>query len=155
MQSSSATNEEETTKATFLITGLHCPPCTRTVESSLSKREGIHSIKVDWKTKNARVVFDESVIPAQTVSKLIADTRHMMGGNMRYGGWLVLKVPSIKDDESAKPAKEALSKIEGVRKVLAYPKQHSIGIQFSNKGEIASHDLIAALKQAGIEAAIY
>ena len=59
-------SEHKATEATFLITGLHCPPCTKTVEQSLSKANGISSIKVDWKSKNARLVFDESVIPCAT-----------------------------------------------------------------------------------------
>src|SRR6266403_1268177 len=42
-------------KADYVITGLHCPPCTKTVESSLQHAKGIHSIRVDWKRKNAHV----------------------------------------------------------------------------------------------------
>jgi hypothetical protein len=33
----------EPTKATYSITGLHCPPCTRTVESALKKVKGVGS----------------------------------------------------------------------------------------------------------------
>ena len=46
-------------KATYSVTGLHCPPCTRTVESSLMKVKGVKSFKVDWQTKSAKVEFDE------------------------------------------------------------------------------------------------
>src|SRR5699024_9240049 len=98
-------------KADYLITGLHCPPCTKTVESSLQHVKGIHSIKVDWKTKNARIEFDESVLSAQKVARLIADTPHMMGKNMHYDGWLALKVSEIENEESAKPVADALQKI--------------------------------------------
>lgn len=146
---------KEAVQATYLITGLHCPPCTRTVESSLQKAKGIHSIKVDWKTKNAGVEFDESIISAQQVAKLIADTPHMMGGKMHYGGLLILKVPSVKDDASAKRAKEAIAKIKSVKRVAAFPKNHTIGVQFSDKGDLTSEELIAALKQVGIEAEVF
>jgi copper chaperone CopZ len=143
---------EEATKATFLITGLHCPPCTRTVESSLAKSKGLHSIKVDWKTKNARIEFDEEVLPAQRVAQLIAATPHMMGRNMRYGGWLALKVPDLKDDATAKQVKDALRKVEGVKQVATYPKQHSVGVAFAAKGALTSAQLIEALNKAGIKA---
>ena len=43
------------TQATFLITGLHCPPCTRTVEASLKRTKGIKSVRVDWRTHNAKI----------------------------------------------------------------------------------------------------
>jgi copper chaperone CopZ len=140
------------TKATFLVTGLHCPPCTRTVESSLSQVKGLRSIKVDWKTKNARIEFDEAVLPAQKVAQLIADTPHMMGRNMQYGGWLALKVPSLKDDATAKQVMEVLSKVEGVKQVATYPKQRSVGIAFAAKGDLTSAELIDVLTKAGIKA---
>lgn len=143
---------EESTKATYLITGLHCPPCTRTVESSLRGIEGIRSVKVDWRTKNARLEFDESVLPAQKVAHLIAGTSHMMGGNMRYAGWLALSVPEMKDDATGKQVEDALTKVKGVKRVVAYPLQHSVGISFDAEGELTSRELIDALSAAGIKA---
>lgn len=143
---------KELTKATFLISGLQCPPCTRTVETSLTGAEGLSSIKVDWKTKNARVEFDEAVLPAQRVSQLIADTPHMMGGNMHYGSWLVFKVPELKDEATAKHVNDVLSKVEGVKQVATYPAQHSIRIAFATKGSLTTVQLIDVLHKAGIKA---
>src|SRR4051812_33733303 len=62
---------DEPTKATFLVTGLHCPPCTTTVQSSLARVKGVKSVTVDWNTKNAKVQFDESVLPAQALAAAI------------------------------------------------------------------------------------
>ena len=150
--SRAAEKEKEATKATFLITGLHCPSCTRTVESSLSKVKGVRSIKVDWKTKNARVEFDEAVLPAQQVARIIAETPHMMGSNMHYGGWLALRVPDLKDDATAKKTTDVLNKVDGVKQVVAYPAQHSVGIAFDAKGDLTSAQLIDVLSKAGIKA---
>jgi copper chaperone CopZ len=75
-----------------------------------------------------------------------------MGGGMRYGGWLALKVPSIKDEASGQKAKEALSKVEGVKTVAVYPAQHSVGVLFTGKGTVSSQQLIDALAKEGIEA---
>ena len=155
---SSTTRAEEpasppaTTKATFLITGLHCPPCTRTVEGSLARVKGVKSVSVNWQTHNAKIEYDESVLPAQTLVSVIAGTPHMMGGGMRYGGWLALKVPSITDDSSSEKAKAALSKIEGVKSVAVYPKQHSAAVLFTGKGSLSSQQIIDALAKEGIEA---
>jgi copper chaperone CopZ len=139
-------------KADYVITGLHCPPCTKTVESSLQHAKGIRSIRVDWKSKNAHVEFDESIVPAQKLARLIADTPHMMGGKMHYAGLLVLKVAQIKDEATAKPVQEALSKVKGVERVLAYPAQHSVEVQFATKGDVTTKQLIEALKTAGLSA---
>ena len=140
------------TQATFLITGLHCPPCTRTVEASLKRTKGIKSVTVDWRTHNAKIEFDESLLPAQSLSQLIAGTPHMMGGDMQYGGWLALKTAGVKDEKTAETAKAALQKVPGVVKVVVYPAQESVGILFDAKGKATSAQLVAALDEAGIKA---
>lgn len=142
----------EPTTATYLVTGLHCTACTKTVETSLRNVKGIRSVKVDWKSKKVRLKFDEAVVPAQKVAQLIANTPHMMGGDMEYGGSLALKVPDLKDGASGKQVEGVLGKLSGVSGVVAYPKQHSVRIEFGAKGDLTSHQLIDALGNAGIKA---
>jgi copper chaperone CopZ len=144
--------KHDVTKATYMVTGLHCQGCTRTVESSLRRAKGVHSVKVDWKTKNAQLEFDETEISAQKAAELLAATPHMMGRNMHYGGLLVLHVAQITDEKTAKPAQEALSKVKGVERVLAYPAQHAIGVQFATKGDVTTKQLIEALHKVGVSA---
>lgn len=140
------------TKATFLITGLHCPPCTSTVQGSLARVKGVKAVTVNWSTKNAKVEFDESVLPAQALAAAIDGTPHMMGSGMRYGGWLALKVPSITDEASGQKVKETLGKVEGVKTVTVYPAQHSAAVLFAGKGTVSSRQMIDALAKEGIEA---
>ena len=140
------------TKATFLITGLHCPPCTRTVEASLQRTKGIKSVSVDWRTHNAKIEFDEALLPAQSLSQLIAGTPHMMGRGMQYGGWLALKAEGVKDAKTAEAATAALQKVPGVVKVHVYAEQESVGVLFDAKGKATSAQLVAALEEAGIRA---
>jgi len=149
------TDANKATSATFLITGLHCPPCTSTVERSLSKTPGIRLVKVDWNTKNAKVEFDESTIPAQRVAELIAATPHMMGPSMHYDSWLALKAADVKDDATAKAAKEALGKVAGVKKAEAFPDQHIVEVQFASDGNVTSAQLIEALSSANIKSENY
>jgi copper chaperone CopZ len=143
------------TTATFLMTGLHCPPCTQTVESSLRGVKGIQSVKVDWKTKAARIEYDETILAAQRVAQLIAATPHMMGGSLHYGGWLTFRAPEIKDEASGKQAEEALIGIEGVKAAKVYPAQHTVAIYFAAKGDLSTRDLIDALKEKGFQAETY
>ena len=144
-------------KTTFLITGLHCPACTKTVEQSLQGVKGVKSAKVNWNSKNAHIEFDEQVVSAQRLSSIIAGTPHMMGGEMKYGGWLALKVSSLKADDA--PAwnrlKETLGKVPGVKRVAVYQAQSSIGVEFVAKGDVKSQQLIAALAKAGFKASNY
>jgi copper chaperone CopZ len=139
------------TVETYMITGLHCPACTKTIEASLSKTPGIQSIKVDWKTKDAKIAFDESKVSAQQVAQLIAATPHMMGPSMNYDGWLVLKTPDMKDDATAK-AKDALQKVAGVKSVNTFPDKHLVEIQFTADGKTNSQQLVDALSAVGLKA---
>lgn len=140
------------TQATFLITGLHCPPCTRTVEASLKRTKGVKSVRVDWRTHNAKIEFDEALVPAQSLAQLISGIPHMMGGDMQYGGWLALKADGVKDEKVAESTKAALMKVPGVVKVVVYPAQESVGILFDAKGKATSAQLVAALEEAGVKA---
>lgn len=140
-------------KATFLITGLHCAPCTRTVESSLPRVAGIRAVQVDWRSKNATIEFDEAQLSAGAIAQRIASTPHMMGRNMRYGGWLALHVDEIADKKRAEDAKAGLSKVPGVTQVVTYPEQSSVGIKFDGTGKLTTGELIKALEAAGFKAA--
>ena len=144
--------KENVVQATYLITGLHCPPCTTTVEQSLRRTPGIRSVKVDWRTHNARIEFDENAVSAQKVALLVNRTPHMMGGGMRYGGWLSLRVTGVKDEATAKKAKETLAGIKGVTSVVVYPAQEAVGIAFSDSGEITTKQLIQSLADTGLAA---
>ncbi|MBS1984952.1 MAG: heavy-metal-associated domain-containing protein [Bdellovibrionales bacterium] len=144
----------QTVKATFLITGLHCPPCSKTVEQSLKSIKGVKSAKVDWATKNAKVEFDERQIGAQQIASRIGSTAHMMGGNMRYGGWLALKVPDVGGEGNADKAKAVLSKVKGVSTVAVYVPQKSVGVAFAAEGNVTSVQLVDALKVAGLDASV-
>lgn len=139
-------------KETFVPQGLHCPPCTNTIETALKRTKGIENVKVEWSSKNAWITFDESVISAQQVAQAIAATPHMMGRGMHYQASLALKVPELKDDATAEKVKTALGEVPGVAAVYAYPKQQSATVRFQATGKLSMADLIAALKKAGFEA---
>lgn len=149
--------ESEVVKTTFLITGLHCPPCAQTVEESLRNIKGVKSAKVDWKSKNAHIEFDEHIVSAQRLSGRIASTAHMMGGDMKYSGWLALAVADIKesDDASWSLLKETLGKVKGVKQVAVYSSKLAIGVQFDVKGELTSADIISAMADKGFKLSNY
>jgi copper chaperone CopZ len=144
-----------TTKATFSLTGLHCPPCASTVQNSLVRVKGVKSVIVDWNRQIAKIEFDENVLPAQSLAAAIENTPHMMGGGMRYAGWLAFKVPSMTDDPSGKKVKDVLTKVAGVKSVAVYPAQHATSVLFARQGTVSSQQIIDALAKEGIEAAIF
>jgi hypothetical protein len=61
---------------------------------------------VDFQDKEATVTFDEKVISAQGVARAMSMTPHMIGRGMQYAGMLLLSVPGVKNDATAKKAKK-------------------------------------------------
>ena len=152
---SSAADEPKPVQATFLVTGLHCPPCTNTVEASVAALPGVKSIAVEWKTKSAKVNFDPAVTSPWKIVERIATTHHMMGGRLKYAAWLGLSVPELKDDKAAAAIKKTVQRVEGVAAVSAYPKQHIVAVLFDGKTEVEVEELVRAIKDAGYEAQLY
>jgi copper chaperone CopZ len=150
-----ADSQGTATTATYAVGGLHCPPCTRTVESSLARTKGIKSAKVDWATKSAKVQFDENIITAADVADTVARTPHMMGGGMKYSGTLALSVPAVQDKETGKTAAGVLEKLPGVAKVTAFPTSHTLTVQFKDRAKLTSAQLIEALGQIGMNGKTY
>ena len=98
------------------------------------------------------MLFDEKVISAQQVARLMATTPHMMGDGMQYTGAFVLKVSGINDTEKAQAAKDALLPVKGVGKVRMYPKQQAVAVEFLDEGGVTTQQLIRALSEAGLAA---
>ena len=107
---------------------------------------------MDFKEKRAKLEFDETAISAQKVARLIGDTPHMMGEDMRYAGALLLSVPDLRDNEAARTAKDALGKVKGVEKAATDTKQKTLTVEFGPKGEVTSKELLEALAQVGMKA---
>jgi len=112
----------------------------------------VKSLAVNWNSKKAVVEFDEGIVPAQALAAAIESTPHMMGGGMRYAGWLALNVPSLADEASGQKVKAALTKVEGIKNVAVYPMQHSAAVLFGGKGTVTSQQVLDALAKEGIEA---
>ena len=79
----------------------------------------------------------------------------MMGSDMKYGGWLALRMPEIQDDSAAEKANKTLEGIQGVKTVAVYTKQGSIGVQFAAQGRNTTNELVDALNEAGLEGSNY
>jgi hypothetical protein len=97
-------------------------------------------------------VFDEGLLSAQEVARLMLATPHMMGGDMRYTGAFALKVAGIEDRGKAQAAEDALRNVPGVAKVWMYLKQGAVAVEFSSEGDVSSSQLIEALSAAGLTA---
>ncbi|MFV2016205.1 MAG: cation transporter, partial [Candidatus Heimdallarchaeota archaeon] len=60
---------ENTKNVKFLVTGMTCASCVRTIEKSLSKMKGIEKVSVNLMTEEAEVTYDEEQVQIDSIIK--------------------------------------------------------------------------------------
>jgi len=106
------TTKPVATRATFSIHGLQTPEDALQLEKSLTACDGIRRVDVRWSTKNAKIEFDENVISAQGIARRVAE--HVVGARLPpLSARVLLKIPSIRDDATARLPAHVLHKIRG------------------------------------------
>ncbi|WP_303968688.1 heavy-metal-associated domain-containing protein [Sporosarcina ureae] len=58
-------------KVVFLMEPFSCPSCVKKIEGALSRAKGVQQVKVLFHSSKVRVEFDESVVEANELQKLI------------------------------------------------------------------------------------
>ena len=60
-------------KSTIQLEELVCPMCSSKIENALKRKKGVESINVSYNSAKAKVVYDESLINIDQISKVITD----------------------------------------------------------------------------------
>jgi len=64
---------DKTHSAVFIVGGMTCNSCVRNIESFVSSKPGVESIKVDLDSKSARIVYNPSVTAPDLLAAAIHD----------------------------------------------------------------------------------
>ena len=143
------TNVGAIKRATFMIGGLHGPRDALRLERYLASHQGIRRAVVRWDFRAAKTEFDEHIVSAQAVTRLIAKSnagRHAEELVAR----LLLKVPSVRIEEKAGLPAYVLSKLPGVESVTPQMAFQAVEVGYALEGELTTDDLIRALAVEGI-----
>jgi copper chaperone len=57
---------------TFRIEGMHCEGCARSVAALVANEPGVHEVKVDYPSGEARLAVDPNQVQADHLALLIA-----------------------------------------------------------------------------------
>lgn len=73
--SGSNLNAEPTqhTVVKFSVDNMTCATCPISVRKAMERVEGVKSVKVDWKTKVATVIFDADITTAENIGNSSTD----------------------------------------------------------------------------------
>ena len=61
-------------KAVYKIHGMHCASCALTIEHALLKAAGVRSASVNFASETALIEFDEKIISASNLAKIVNET---------------------------------------------------------------------------------
>jgi len=131
---------------TLPITGMTCANCVATVERSLKKMDGVHSVAVNLSSERATVEFDPAKLG---VDDLVA--RVERAGYGVASGEADLVIRRMSDDNDARRLETALRKLEGVLAVQVSLAAEKVRVRYVPT-MISQSDLRRAVAGVGFEA---
>ena len=141
------------TRATFTIHGLRTPEDALQLERILLGCRGVLRADVRSKSHSAKIEFDEEIVPAQTVARLITD--HMPNERAeRLAASILLKVPSIRNERTSQLPIHILHKVPGVERATVHLGQQAIEVRLKVEGNLTTQDLMRALAVEGIVSSV-
>lgn len=66
-------------KLTMRVSGMHCDRCCADIERSLSKIEGINSVKTNLEKNEVRIGYDDGKVKLEKIRKTIRKIGFMPG----------------------------------------------------------------------------
>jgi copper chaperone CopZ len=133
------------TRATFAIEGMQSPDDALRLEQCLAScGDGIRRVEVRWETQAAKIEFDEQTVSAQAIARLIAENDACIRAKPLVVR-LLLKVPSIRNESSARLPLRVLHKLHEVESVTPQVGLQAVEVCLKLDGDLTTHDLIRAL----------
>ncbi|MDZ4385217.1 MAG: heavy metal-associated domain-containing protein, partial [Candidatus Moranbacteria bacterium] len=83
-------------KIVLRVTGMTCASCALNNEKALTKTAGITSANVNFASKKALVEYDDAVLDAEQVKKIIIDNGYNIDENSK------LQIPNSKQIQNTK-----------------------------------------------------
>jgi len=71
------------TEVTIPVEGMTCASCNIAVETAVNKLDGIHSVKADFESKSASVIFDDQIVSLKEIIDTINILGYKAGKNKR------------------------------------------------------------------------
>ena len=137
------------TRATFAVSGFSGPDEASRLEKCLTASAGVRRAEVRTDIQAAKIEFDESKVSAQAIAPLIV-TGGTAGGGERLVPKLLLKVPSVRNEEKARLPIQVLCKLPSVERVTPQIAVQAVEVEFSLEGDLTTEELISALAVEGI-----
>jgi copper chaperone CopZ len=66
------------TSKTFVISGMHCPSCSKLIEMELGDLEGVSEATVDHRSGIAEVSYDDALVGPDVIADAVARAGYLV-----------------------------------------------------------------------------
>ncbi len=125
-------------ESVFLLRGMRCAACARSIENALAALPGVQSARVQFGSERARVIWDPAATRASTLAQAI-----------RAAGYEALPARSIQaEDQRARDARMALWRLLVAGFCMMQVMMYAVPAYYINPGDISA-DMDKLLRWAG------
>ena len=142
----------EPKEALFHIDDMHCQKCAKRIRGRLLRQTGIDSMEADIRHHNITVRFDGSQQTTDSIRALITRIGYTPVGVCRCGkgAYAYFLIPA---DQAIPQTIDRVKAIKGVHDANVSSLRKSLAVKYHHQ-ELTEEQLLAALQQAGIQAAL-
>jgi Cu+-exporting ATPase len=127
------------------IGGMHCAGCVNSIQSNVSKLDGIKKCEVNLATQKAFLEFDESVVDLTKIE----DAVRAAGYSVVYEK-LALTISGITDSSDAEKLEKKLRGIEGIKEASANYGNSQVQIEY-NQALLSLSDIRQLITKSGYQ----
>jgi len=138
--------------AMFHIDDMHCQKCARRIRTLLLRRQGIDSMEADIRRHNITVRFDGEQMTADSIRTIITNAGYTPVSACRCGkgAYAYFLIPA---EQATTETIDKAKAIKGVEDANVSNRKKSLALKYHHQ-EISEQQLLEALRQAGIQAAL-
>jgi Cu+-exporting ATPase len=136
-------------KREFLVTGMTCAACSRAVERTTKKLDGVIETNVNLATEKLNISFDNEKISAEEIKKAVIKAGY--GIKEAEYDKSSYKIEGMTCTACAKSVERAVKKLDGVQEANVNFATETLSIEFDNS-KVKKSDIKAAIEKAGYKA---
>jgi len=140
----------------FLVSGMTCASCVRTIEKSLSKMKGIEKVSVNLMTEEAEVTYDEEQVQVDSIIKKfdqIGYSGQVKDDSTSSAVITDLNISGMTCASCVRTIENSVKKIEGVSKVTVNLTTDKAHVEF-NSDVTSLRSIVNAIDKVGYSATV-
>lgn len=141
-------------KENIKITGMTCASCAMRIEKKIGKADGVSSIGVNLANESATVIFDDTILNREILSKKIEELGYgVIKEESEKLKKIEIKISGMTCASCSARVERVVKKIEGIKEISVNLATEKAFVEF-NSDKLSINDVTGAIKKAGYGAEI-